>query len=851
MADVILRVGAALDFNPDTVFEPLVKASARAAKLIEKNLNAAAPRAIGGGSSGGGGSSVQARAERLQEAAMRRLHREVESWHRKQAQLEVQQERQKEAAFRRLAKETEQAQRRQFVEAERAAVREAAIRQRANRELARQQEVASRQMTRIDVASYRARAAMERQSRVVVRPRQGFLSTALGNIRGGFFGAVGGSLWGMTKMAMAAPMTIARGTGMDFGIESAVKRATSLESKLTNLSLQSWIPSQNKKYTSGDEIMSNLRPSANAAGYSYGESVDALSKFVSKTGDLNMGLQVFDRMAKLSRATGTELSHMVDAVGDVANGLGDIPDKAGVMANIMATIAGQGKIGAVEIKDLASQMAKMAAIAPHFSVKNKDGVADAGESMKVLGGFAQIIRSQGGKASASATMTSVSAFFNQFSKTARLKGFERFGVNAIESDGKIRDPREVIKDALTKTTGKGPDALKDQRNKLNTMFADSQAKPIMIALQKTYADAYSAMTGTEQEKIEAGRKAVQAEFDKMAKIQMATEEISIAFAKAANTTEAKVARFNNAMTDAGSQFKVALMPAIESSLPLFISSLKIAGLMAKGLGDAFSAMLRVIAPDVWAKTNSEGKMDMAEKMVDLYSKQGNALGIGGAHATEARKSAEEAVAIFDSERKRKQEAYERAKPQDMEQAAKERDAASEKYLKAKATLDKMRKIESEVVSSEEKQKASSDAHPVGPQPSQLHYLEEGKQSEEERLKAWKAKLRDAGYNPESIPMPAKADEESVGKKLFVPAEKRVDRYVESNGQDTLSQLGNAAETQGSKWVDGSGMAPLIDAIKSEGKEGSTATKDGLSKVISALLQIASKLDEGGGRTAEK
>ena len=57
------------------------------------------------------------------------------------------------------------------------------------------------------------------------------------------------------------------------------------------------------------------------------------------------------KLGKLAKASGSDLGDLADAAGDVSTALGDMaPDKkAERIDSIMRTIAGQGKIGAVEI----------------------------------------------------------------------------------------------------------------------------------------------------------------------------------------------------------------------------------------------------------------------------------------------------------------------------------------------------------------------------------------------------------------------------------------------------------------------------------------------------------------------
>ena len=52
---------------------------------------------------------------------------------------------------------------------------------------------------------------------------------------------------------------------------------------------------------------------------------------------------------------------MVSVAADISNVLGDIPDKARVVLEVMKGVAVDPKTGAAEIRGLAAQMAKVAA----------------------------------------------------------------------------------------------------------------------------------------------------------------------------------------------------------------------------------------------------------------------------------------------------------------------------------------------------------------------------------------------------------------------------------------------------------------------------------------------------------
>ena len=74
--------------------------------------------------------------------------------------------------------------------------------------------------------------------------------------------------------------------------------------------------------------MREARQVANETGFGANQLMEGLQKFVGKTGDLETGRQVMRDLAKLSKATGTNLEDMVDAAGDVSPSSRTSPTRA-------------------------------------------------------------------------------------------------------------------------------------------------------------------------------------------------------------------------------------------------------------------------------------------------------------------------------------------------------------------------------------------------------------------------------------------------------------------------------------------------------------------------------------------
>ena len=160
-------------------------------------------------------------------------------------------------------------------------------------------------------------------------------------------------------------MDMARGAGVNLNMGAIIGKAVSMEKRavdLANASIGTGVKGNETRAGTGG-LLTQARDVGISAGYDPERVLEGLQKFVAKTGDLKTGRDMLADLARLSSATGSELEDMVDAAGDVANALGEVPNKGKVVESVMRSIAGQGKVGAVEMKDLAVQMAKLGAAA--------------------------------------------------------------------------------------------------------------------------------------------------------------------------------------------------------------------------------------------------------------------------------------------------------------------------------------------------------------------------------------------------------------------------------------------------------------------------------------------------------
>lgn len=206
---------------------------------------------------------------------------------------------------------------------------------------------------------------------------------------------------------------------------------------------------------------------------------DAVAQFVSKTGNLDVARKSQGVFATVASATGSSIQDVSAAAADLFQKF-DITSVEG-MADAMSALAFQGKAGAFELKDAASQFAKLSAAASRFGLDKGAG------GVRVLGGLTQIARTATGSPEQAAT--AVEAMFRQFTSGAAQKQLRAIGVNPFKDKGgtQTKDVRELIVETITKSGG--------NLTKLQGIFGDEGIRAISPIISK-FNEAEKAQKGT-------------------------------------------------------------------------------------------------------------------------------------------------------------------------------------------------------------------------------------------------------------------------------------------------------------------------------------------------------------------
>jgi hypothetical protein len=423
----------------------------------------------------------------------------------------------------------------------------------AEKEAARAARTAEKEASRAGKASSRESNAFRRQ-------------VGSGLMRGLSIGAGMAGLSGMAGLA-SKPFEMASGIlggmGADFSFAGAAGRAMQQERGAANLSNAGYVASDanNNSRVAPATLLKEARDAANAFGESTDSALDGMTRFVKKTGDLATIRPIFMELAGLSKAYGADLGDMADAAADVALQLKDVEDKGPAIISIMRTIAMQGKLGAVEISDLASQLAKVVAGSKIFA--NAEGKGTTG-TIKQMTGFAQLARTQ--NASPQQAATAVGAFINAYSKNSRRAGMASIlGIpesQLRDKDGKFMDPVVMLGKLLGKVKG--------DWTKLSPAFGDAKSMAVVKGAAGMYTSKVEALRASGEaakmtpEQLNAA--GVQAYIDGMNRQTRAMETdaaLRESLNKVTSDSMSVVQRYNNKMDELGGKMGAALLPMLE------------------------------------------------------------------------------------------------------------------------------------------------------------------------------------------------------------------------------------------------------------------------------------------------
>jgi len=500
---VVIRISAAADGSLGSAIDPLAKSAARARTQVQKESKAAADATAKEAQRG-----AQAAAKANDAIAKAFAKREAEST----------------KVAEKAAQERTKSALKEFDERAKASAKARAAEE---KDILATAEAAEK-------ASKRKAAAAEKAAKADRIARNERVADSVKN-----------NIGSLGHRAVDLGKTLFAGEGVEFGLESHVRNAVSLQATASKISNEAYMPNEGKARVDPAEIEKRIKEAADSAGFGREGAASGLQEFVKSTGDLDTGLSSMKELGALAQAANADFGQLMGTAGQVSASLGDIPDKGKVVVEIMKNIAGAGKLGAITIEKLGGNMGKLVGGAGMF-------VGDKGSNIITLNALAQISKEHGMSGSASQAVTSSNALAFDMLTAKQAAKFSSYGIDVLSPDKKkLADPTETIVKSLN-ATGGNIDKMKD-------LFKSSQAWRSVAGSVETYNRAGGG---------KAGESAVRAELQSFgAGSTMGTKEINDSLARRLNDTDVKAQLMNNRFDDIAERLQSRLAPALEKLAP--------------------------------------------------------------------------------------------------------------------------------------------------------------------------------------------------------------------------------------------------------------------------------------------
>lgn len=396
---------------------------------------------------------------------------------------------------------------------------------------------------------------------------------------------VRGGVAGVTRGVAGGIGTVARYGGAAAGLIGGFAAAGALEEQMeirrraSQLSISAGRPGEK------DEL---AREALNVRGFSGSETLSSMQGFVEKTGNLTAARAMIQDMGRLALATSTDFGEMGAAAGQAFNVIRDTitdPRQQMVALNdVMRNLAAGGNMGAVEIKDMVTELGGLGAATRKFQ-------GGPVELIKQAAAMAQASIARGGAGTAPETTTAVSRFAADI--VQNQKQFKAAGVNIFsdKSNTKLLGMESIAANVLEKTGG--------DLTKINSMFG-VYGERALAGFSPLFIDA-------EKKKKGSGRAAVEAEFKKFTGATLTDSQIGANVSSRLSDPDLQV---KEAVKEFNTQVGTQLLPVLTQLIPKFTAMIptiasvtgslaKLAGFVAenpvKGIGAIIGAK---IAADV-------------------------------------------------------------------------------------------------------------------------------------------------------------------------------------------------------------------------------------------------------------
>lgn len=385
------------------------------------------------------------------------------------------------------------------------------------------------------------------------------------------FGSVGNTVGGTLRSVGALGAT-ALSLGGGFAMAGAVSAQMADSKRAAMLANQAGDPTIKA---------SLLREAQSTKGFTTSESLGSVEGFVTKTGDLSAARSAMPMLAELSLAYGANFAEMGEAAGQAFNVIRDeIKDPLAQMEalrDVMSTMAAQGTLGAVEIRDLTKELAGLGAATRKFE-------GGPVKLLKTMGAMAQAAVARGGASSAAEATTAVSRFAADIVKKPAQDALGGLGIDVFTDKGKtqLKDPREIMAQILDKTGG---DMTKiEEIMNVESAKALGGFSPLFLQAERENA---ALPKKDQKQKGEAGRAALMGEFDRFMNASANKADLD---ERVASVMEEPAMKFQEAIKDVNTSLGGALLPVVMRLIPQFqelIPAVDVAARMFAKMAETF------------------------------------------------------------------------------------------------------------------------------------------------------------------------------------------------------------------------------------------------------------------------
>lgn len=278
----------------------------------------------------------------------------------------------------------------------------------------------------------------------------------------------------------------------------------------------------------------------------------AVQRYIAMTGDIETARQNQGTFATVASAGGASIESVAATAASIADKF-KVTSQAD-MRDVLSSLVFQGKEGAFEMSDAAQYFQEMASAGASF------GMGKGVESVKTLGGLAQIARAEVG--SGAEASTAVQRMFSQLKmKTGELAS-GKFGgkVSLYDDQGNTRNITELLPEIIAKVGGS--DVAKKNTG-LQKIF-DTEGFKAIAPLSRAYNEAYRDTKGSDKVRMEAGMAAVSAAISKATNATGTWADVQKDAARAQQNSSAKLtAAWEKVVAMAGEEIVPALMPMVD------------------------------------------------------------------------------------------------------------------------------------------------------------------------------------------------------------------------------------------------------------------------------------------------